>query len=106
LSLLVPRALQTSLVTLLPGNFIPKIPDPSFLLSRPTLKIPDLTVRLIDLILTLSLLLPCSQKLGAQSNQAQTNRLVQKAPTQLLEGAQGAQIFVAQSSHVQRSHDL
>jgi hypothetical protein len=76
------------------------------LLFRPILKVPDLLLLLIDLILKLSLLLPCSKKLGTQSNQAPTNRLVKDAPIQLLDCAQAAQIFVAQSTHVQCSHDL
>jgi hypothetical protein len=97
---------QLSLLTLLPDNPIPKIFDPSFLLFRPICKVPDLSVLLIDLILKLSLLLPCSQKLRTQCNQAPTNQLVKDAPIQLLEGAQAAYIFVAQSSHVQCLHDL
>jgi hypothetical protein len=68
--------------------------------------VPNLSLVLPDLILKLSVMLPCSQKLGTQSNQAPTNRLVQDAPIQLLEGAQAAQIFIAQSSHVQYPHDL
>jgi hypothetical protein len=57
-------------------------------------------------MLKFSYLVPCSQKLRRQSNQAPSNRLIQDAPIQLLNGAQTAQIFVAQSSDVECSHDL
>jgi hypothetical protein len=49
---------------------------------------------------------PLFLNLIPQCKQRPNNRLIQDASIQLLECAQAAQIFVAQSSHVQRPHDL
>jgi hypothetical protein len=69
-------------------------------------KVPDLLLLLVGLILKLSVMLPWPQKFSPQFTQGPAKQFVQHAPIQLLKCAQAAQIFVAQSNHVQCSHDL